>query len=395
MLAIQAARVFDGERMLDGGAVVLVDGGRIVGVERGGTPVPQGWPVRDLVDGTLLPGLIDGHVHLCADAGPAALDRLAGFSDAEVSATIEASLRTQLAAGVTTVRDLGDRHGAVLAWRANGVAGLPTIVASGPPITSVRGHCWSMGGEASGEGELRQAVHQRAERGADVVKLMASGGVLTPGTDTMRPQFTDGEVAAVVAEAHQLGLPVTAHAHALAAVRQSIRMGVDGIEHCTCVTSTGSHVNDEVLAALSASGVVVCATLGHDPTVVVPPAIVEMAERAGLSLAALQRGAGRLYRGGIRLVAGSDAGIGSVKPHGILPRTLYEYVQSGLPTTVALAAATSVAAGVCGLAGRKGRIQPGHDADLLLVDGDPMLDITVLNRPRAIYLAGQPVKLDN
>ncbi|WP_436535731.1 amidohydrolase family protein [Actinoplanes sp. HUAS TT8] len=391
MLAIRVARIFDGEQMLGGGAVVLVDDGRITGVQQDSAPIPSDATVHEAPDATLLPGLIDAHVHLCADAGPAALERLPDFSDAELGAVIETSLRAQLAAGVTTVRDLGDRRDAVLAWRNRAVPGLPTVVAAGAPITSVGGHCWSMGGEARDEGEIRAAVRQRAAAGADVIKIMASGGVFTPGTDTTTPQFTDAELAAAVSQAHALGLPVTAHAHALAAVHQALRAGVDGIEHGTCVTAEGARVDDDVAAALAASGIAVCATLGSDPSVVVPPAVVEMAARAGITEAALQDGVARLYRAGVRLVAGSDAGLGPAKPHGILPATLGEYVRCGIPATAALAAATSVAAQVCGLAGRKGRIRGGYDADLLLVDGDPAADIEALNRPRAVYLAGRPV----
>nr|BFE78163.1 hypothetical protein GCM10020093_007640 [Planobispora longispora] len=143
-LAIRVARVFDGERLLDGITVVLVEDGRIAGVAPG-PAAPDGWPTRDLPDGTLLPGLIDAHVHLCADSGPGALDRLTGYTREQLEDTIEASLEAHLAAGVTTVRDLGDYRDAVPAWRSKGRPGLPSVVAAGAPITSVGGHCWSMG----------------------------------------------------------------------------------------------------------------------------------------------------------------------------------------------------------------------------------------------------------
>ncbi|WP_196444207.1 amidohydrolase family protein [Planomonospora sp. ID67723] len=382
--------MFDGERLLDGVTVVLVKDGRVAGVERG-SAVPDGWPTQDLPNGTLLPGLIDAHVHLCADGGPGALDRLAECTEEQLDATIEASLGAHLAAGVTTVRDLGDHRDAVPAWRSRARPGLPAVVAAGAPITSVGGHCWSMGGEARGASGLRDAVRQRADRGADIVKIMASGGVLTPGTDTMSPQFTDDELKAAVAEAHALGLPITAHAHALTAVRQALDAGVDGIEHCTCLTPTGVQLDDALLAALADSKIMICATLGSDPSVVVPPQVVAMAERAGITEAVLQEAVARLHWGGVRLVAGSDGGIGPAKPHGLLPATLDEYVRSGLPAASVLAAATSVAADACGLGDRKGRIRPGYDADLLVVDGDPTRDITAVARPLAVYLAGRPV----
>ena len=262
MLAIRVARIFDGRDLLPGAGVVFVDGDRIVGVERAGVDIPGDCEVLDRPAGTLLPGLIDAHVHLVADSRPAALDRLPEFSDDDLTRTIEESLRIQLATGVTTVRDLGDTRWSVLDWRTHPVAGLPTVVASGPPITSRGGHCSNMGGEASGLDELRAAVRERVEHGADIVKIMASGGMMTPGTEVDRAQFTAQELAAVVDEAHASGLPVTAHAHALVAIRDAVAAGVDGIEHFTFLTADGVHMAADVLAAVAAQGIVVCPTLG-------------------------------------------------------------------------------------------------------------------------------------
>ena len=375
MREFRAGRIFDGERMHDEGGTVVVDAGRITGVRLGG---------RGLPGVTLLPGLIDCHVHLCADAGPGALGRVA---EVDLDATVDAALRAHLRAGVTTVRDLGDLRGAVLARRP--FAGLPTVVGSGAPLTSPGGHCAALGGEVRGAEQIRRAVRARVAEGADVIKVMASGGVLTPGTDTSVPQFTEAELAAAVDEAHAHGVPVTAHAHAVSAVWQALRAGVDGIEHCTSVTAHGAHVDGTLAAALAASGIALCLTLGSDPAVAVPPEIVAMAARAGLSQAALQDGVTRLHRAGARIVAGSDAGLGPAKPHGILPRTLAEYVDSGMPAVAALHTATAAAAEACGLGGRKGRIRAGFDADLLIVDGDPGADITALLRPSAVHLSSR------
>jgi imidazolonepropionase-like amidohydrolase len=390
MLTIRATRAFDGERMLPDGAQVVIADGRIASVGPRTAPVPDAGPVREF-DGTLLPGLIDAHVHLCADAGPGALERLGEADGAHLGPVIEESLRIHLSAGVTTVRDLGDRRDAVLAWRPGAPPGLPTVVASGAPITSVGGHCWALGGEAAGEEALREAVRRRTQAGADVIKIMASGGVFTPGTDTTRPQFTDAELAAAVAEAHALGLPITAHAHALPAVRQALRANVDGIEHCSCVTAAGARIPGDLAGEIATAGTAVCATLGSDPSVVVPSEILAMAAAAGITEAALQAVTRHLHAAGARLVAGSDGGLGPAKPHGLLPRTLDEYVRSGIPATAALAAATSIAADACHLTGHKGRLRPGHDADLLAVHADPTADITTLLRPDTVYLAGQSV----
>ncbi|NUR95811.1 MAG: amidohydrolase family protein [Kribbellaceae bacterium] len=391
MIALRAERIFDGERIVDENLVLIADG-KIAGL---GREVPASVPVQELPGTTILPGLIDAHVHLTADGGAGALDRLgklriaaqtAGLAATRraLAATIEQSLRLHLAAGVTTVRDLGDPYDAVLKWRHEAPAGLPTVVAAGTPLTSVGGHCWGLGGEVSGPDAMRAAVGERAANGADVIKVMASGGVLTPGTDTMSPQFTSEELTAAVDEAHALGLPITAHAHALSAVRQAIEAGVDGIEHCTCLTPDGVVVDDELVERLA--GIDVCGTLGSDRSIVVPPQILEMVAKAGIGEERLQQAVRRLYDGGVRIVAGSDGGIGPAKPHGLLPATLAEYVEAGIPATAALVAGTSAAADA--LRVPKGRIRPGADADLLVVPGDPTADITVLARPTMVFLAG-------
>ena len=240
-------------------------------------------------DGTLLPGLTDAHVHLVADSGDSALDRVAGYSAGEIEEVISRALRDQLLAGVTTVRDLGDRRFCVLDRRdrqQSAPAIEPTIVASGPPLTSRGGHCHYMGGEVSGTGEIIGAVAERVERGADIIKVMASGGVNTPGTDVMRTQFTTGELQLIVDRAHAAGVPVTAHAHGTPAVEQAVAVGVDGIEHCSCVTDRGfGHVNEETVATLARSRIAVCPTIGIDAQLMKtpPPAVKAMMARMGVT----------------------------------------------------------------------------------------------------------------
>lgn len=397
MMAIRAGRAFDGERMAADGATLFIDRGRIVGVESATAPVPEGWSVADFADATVLPGLIDMHTHLCCDSQMGALDRLGACSDREVADAIDDGLRRHLAAGVTTVRDLGDRQWAVLDWRKGSNASVvgfpfPTVVASGPPITSPGGHCWFMGGEAKGAQELRTAVRERAARGADLVKIMASGGVNTPGTDVMRCQFTLDELRLVVDESHAVGLAVTAHAHGVPAIEQAIQAGVDGIEHCSCLTDKGIVVSDQLLEALAASGIAVCPTLGLAPGAVPPPALVELMARTGMTLQARQEQFGRMHRAGVRLVSGADSGISAGKPHGVLPRAIADLVAGGVSVTDAVASATSLAAQACGLAGRKGRLKAGYDADLLVINGDPVADIDSLFQVAAVVAHGVMVE---
>ncbi len=390
MYAIRAGRAFDGERLLPEGATVLVEGARIVGVEAAGFAVPDGYEVVDAPDGTVLPGLFDMHVHLCGDNGLGALERLPDLTDAELDDVITTSLRQELAAGVTTVRDLGDRRFAVADRRGQPTTEpLPTILATGPPLTTHRGHCWNMGGEVSGPAEIKAAVRERAERGVDLVKVMASGGAMTPGTDIMICQFTLDELRLVVEESHAAGLKVTAHAHGLPAVEQAIEARVDGIEHCTCLVETGLQVTDELLERLAERQIVVCPTMGKASGAEPPAVIREFLERTGATWDVRQRLMARMHRAGVRLVSGADTGISPGKPHGLVPRAIEDFVVGGIPTEAALASATSVAAEACGLGASKGRLRTGFDADVLVVDGDPFADITALTRVSAVFVSGQ------
>jgi imidazolonepropionase-like amidohydrolase len=400
MRAIRARHAYDGESFLGAGATVLVEDGSIIGIESYGFQVPGDCLVTGY-EGTLLPGLIDAHTHLVADSGVSALDRVAGYCAEEIEEVISRALRDQLRAGVTTVRDLGDRRFCVLDRRDRQLSGPvtePAIVASGPPLTSKDGHCHYMGGEVSGTSEIIGAVAERVERGVDIIKVMASGGVNTPGTDAMLSQFTTAELQLIVDRAHAAGVAVTAHAHGTPAVEQAVAAGVDGIEHCSCVTDRGfGQVSEETVAALARSRIAVCPTIGVDPQLMKapPPAIKAMTDRMGMTaeqmLQARRDFVGRLHRAGVRLVSGVDSGIGPAKRHGVLPYAVCELVTAGLSITEALATATSGAAEACGISARKGRLAPGYDADLLVVDGDLATDVTALHQPRSVLLRGLPV----
>ncbi len=382
--------MFDGVAYSGDGAVVLVDGERIAAVLPRGGELPAGCEVVRYEGATLLPGLIDVHVHLCCDGGPGALDRIPEASDDELVAVIEESLTVQLAAGVTAVRDLGDRSWAVVDWRTAGDrSAFPTVVASGPPITVPRGHCSNMGGAVSGLDELRRAVHERAERGADLVKIMASGGVNTPGTDPAAVQFSAEDLTAVVNEARAVGLPVVAHAHSLQSIKNALAAGVDGIEHCSFLVAEGIDVADDVVAELVSSRTTVCPTLGIKPGAVPPPAVQEMLRRSGGDLDSRNRLFGKLHQAGVRLVSGSDGGINPGKSHGILPESIIGMVTGGIPPLAALTSATSFAATTCGLGNTHGRILPTYTADFVIVPGNPTTDITTLRAPLAVYLGGR------
>ncbi|MFE2866056.1 amidohydrolase family protein [Embleya sp. NPDC059259] len=390
MQVIRAARAFDGERIVNGPVAVFVAQGRIVGLEPAGAPVPDGWQVVEHPGATVLPGLFDLHSHLGGDGLDGALDRLPDYSPDRLDAVITDSLRRQLAVGVTVVRDLGDRDWSVLRRRNRAADGTPAprILAAGPPITSVGGHCWRLGGEAAGPDGLRAAVRERAERGADVVKVMGSGGTMTPGTDVMRCQFTLAELRLIVDEAHAAGLPVTVHAHGLSAVEQALDADADGIEHFTCLTDRGVRISDDLLHRLAVRRIAVCPTLGTNPDVVPPPAVREMLERIGATPEVRFGHVARAHRAGVRIVSGADSGISSGKPHGNLPTAIADLVAGGVAAAEAIASATSVAADATGLGDRKGRLRAGHDADLLLCAGNPLDRIEALTAVTAVMVGG-------
>jgi imidazolonepropionase-like amidohydrolase len=387
--AYRFERAFDGERARPGGALVLVRETRIEAVLPGGAPVPAGYLERAFPGSTVLPGLIDTHVHLCADGKLDALVRDPARTPAERELVIRAALRQQLNAGVTTVRDLGDHRWAVVE-RTPG-PDEPWIVASGPPITTPGGHVADMGGEAAGAEALTRAVTERAERGADLVKVIVSGGAMTAGSDLLSRQYGPADVALVVRQAHRLGLPVTAHAHSIEAAQICLDAGTDGIEHCTCLTEHGLSPAPELIAALAAAAVVVGPTLGRVPGSAPSAQSLAVSARTGWTLPGRLAQVAGFQRAGLVMVSGSDAGIHPGKPHGVLPHAVRELVEAGVPAEVALASATSTSARACGLERRKGLLRAGSDADLLIVDGDPVADITALTRVRAVVLAGREV----
>jgi imidazolonepropionase-like amidohydrolase len=379
MTVLRAARLFDGTRLV-ANPTVMLDGGRVVAT---GAELPG---AVDLGDVTLLPGMIDTHVHLAFDASTDPVGALARRTPDEVRSSMVDAARATVRAGVTTVRDLGDQD--YLSLELRGRPDLPTIVAAGPPVTTSDGHCHFLGGGvAATEAAVRAAVRERVERGCDVVKIMASGGTLTPGTQQHVPQFGVAELRAAVDEAHKHGLPVTAHAHASAAIAAAIEAGVDGLEHVSFWSADGVDDRPDLLDLIAERQVAVGGSLGMAP---LPPGVVpppEVMARIPRIMAAYTK----LIASGAVFVAGTDAGIGPPKPHPSLPRAVPQMVGLGMSPLDALRSVTSVAAEVCGLANRKGRLAPGFDADLVAVAGDPLTNPDALLDVRAVYLAGRLV----
>jgi imidazolonepropionase-like amidohydrolase len=374
-----AAGLFDGVGMQER-PTLLVEGDRIVAV---GEPIPESVTTEDLGDATLWPGLVDAHQHLCFDGNGTLEEQVSGIDDGALADRARVMARRALAGGVTTLRDLGDRSWLTLPLRDE--PDLPTILAAGPPITLVDGHCWYLGGGcAADDASLRGAVRERAEQGADVVKIMVTGGAGTPGYPLWKSQFDDAQTRLMVDEAHARDLPVAAHCHGFDGVMAAAAAGADTIEHCSFVGPDERPVMDRArIEAVATSGSVFSLTVGILPGSTPPPVLARIMD----DLIKVRRW---LYDAGAPIVAGTDAGIVPFKPHDVLPFAFADLIKFlDMPAAAAAASVTSVSADACGVGDRKGRLAPGYDADFITTAADPFesgsIDVT------AVWKAGNRV----
>jgi imidazolonepropionase-like amidohydrolase len=395
----QAATLIHAGRLIDGVAelprervTVVVDGNRIAAVEPGFRAPGADDTVVDLSGATVLPGLMDMHVHLTSEQSRTAeLDSVRkGESDRAFDSVVYAG-RTLLA-GFTTVRNLGDQWGVSIALKRAIEAGKvngPRVFTAGRPIGTRGGHADASNGwgpylysedprldnVCSGADSCREAVRKRYQEGSDSIKVMATGGVLSIAKSGTAPQFTDEELAAVVSTAHDYGMKVAAHAHGTEGIRRAVRAGVDSIEH-------GTFMDDETMRVMKQKGTY------YVPTISAGRWVYERAQEPGYfnelvrpkALAVgpqIQDTFGRAWRAGITIMFGTDTGVGA---HGTNAKEFVYMTEAGMPAMAAIRSATVVPARYLEIADRLGTVEAGKLADIIAVPGDPLTDIAVLQR---------------
>ncbi|MFF1420642.1 amidohydrolase family protein [Streptomyces sp. NPDC058280] len=368
----------DGAILIEGDSITAV-GPRAQVMEQIGADVPH----FDF-DGTILPGLIDAHVHVVFDGGADPVATLQTSTDETLLQDMRHRAEQLLRNGVTTARDLGDRDGLVFRLAteiAGGRTQGPRFVSAGTPVTTIGGHCHFLGGEVSGEAEIRELVRRNLSAGAGVIKAMVTGGGLTKdGPKSHESQFSADELAALVDEAHKAGVPVAAHAHGADGIAASVEAGVDTIEHCTWMTSGGLDLRQDILKQIIDQGITVCPAVS--PHWQMLPRI--FGEERAAAMFDLVR---QMAEAGVKLIAGTDAGVQRAGFDGLVP-ALHFYSHLGLANSAIIDMATSDAATALGLGQTTGRIAPGYRADLLLVDGDPLVDLGALKAVRSVFASG-------
>lgn len=387
--------VLSGARIIDGTGAEPVRGRSVV-VERGvitavveDARAPRGRGV-DLAGHTLLPGLINCHVHLClgAEADPVRPLREEPLALTAIRALLRA--RETARAGVTTVRDLGGREYVEFAARRAIQEGLidgPRIVAAGRPVCMTGGHGHWLGREADGPDDARKAVREQLKAGADVIKVIATGGVMTPGVEPGSPQLTLDELRAAIEEASRAGRRTAAHAMAATGISDAIDAGITSIEH-------GVYLTEEIVAHMRRDGTFLVPTLNAPVAIAtgglaagIPEYMVRKSEQVvPAHVASFQLA----LRAGVRIAAGADSGT-PLNFHGSLLPELTLMVKYGMTPLEVIRAATVTAADCLGLGEVTGRVAPGYAADLIAVAGDPAERIDALADLKLVLVNGRVI----
>jgi imidazolonepropionase-like amidohydrolase len=394
-----AATIIHAGRLIDGRSdqprlkvSIVVEDGRIAKVVDGYLPPGEGDTVIRLTEGTVLPGLMDMHTHLQSQHSKDSYTERFFMDQADYALRSTVYARATLMAGFTTVRDLGDNGVNSIALRKaidKGWVIGPRIFTAGKSLATTGGHAdpsnalrgdyrrdpTPLEGVINGPDDARKAVRQRYKDGADLIKLTATGGVLSLAASGHNPQFTDEELATVVATARDYGMTIAVHAHGTEGIQRAVHAGVDSIEH-------GTYVTDEVLALMKQKGTY------WVPTNMAGEWVAKKAEEPGYFPDIVRPKAAAIgpqmretfakgYAAGVKIAFGTDSG---VSPHGDNAREFELMVEGGMPPMKALQSATLEAARLLKIEDRLGTIEAKKIADVIAVDGDPLEDIGVMRK---------------
>lgn len=400
--AIQAGRlIVDAAQPARGPSTVIVAGGRIARIENGFV-APQGATIVDQRSRTVMPGLIDAHVHLTGDPGTPYWREAIDSNELATVIGVKNALLTARA-GFTTVRDLGAPGLSSFALRdaiRDGIVPGPRIVASGSALSIVGGHgdvsgfrpevnaALDPGGTCTGPDECARRVREWAKRGSDVIKITATGGVLSQQGRGLEGHFDPAEIRAITSTAHRLGLKVAAHAHGARGIEDAARAGVDSIDH-------GTFADTAALQAIKANGGWFVPTLMAFTGVrdrlgknIFTPVVEAKGREA---LAVWGRALAAAHRAGVKIAFGTDAGVFEHGRNGEEAELMVRL--GGMSPRQVLISATTGAADLLGIANEVGTLESGKSADLIAVEGDPLSDATALTRVGYVMARGEPVAM--
>jgi imidazolonepropionase-like amidohydrolase len=384
-MILRDVRLIDGRGAVETDAAIRFDpeSGRIEAV---GEAEPQGEERSVSLPGhTVLPGLVDAHVHFSL-SGQATVEDVVGTTDADLTLTEAGNARTTLEAGVTGVRAMGARGLDVQLKRAierGDVVG-PRMIANCRSITITGGHGHHLGREVDGPVECRRAVREQVKQGAEFIKFMATGGVTTPGTDPRTLSFTEEEIEALVDEAHRRGVHIATHAHGAEGVKATVAAGVDTVEH-------GTFLDEEAIEMLVENEVTLVPTLSaaYRITRNTERATKESLRKSGPVHERHTDSFSSAVEAGVRIAGGTDVGT-PFNYHGTNSTEISFMIEHGMEPIDAITAMTSTAAETIGLEDA-GVLEPDAHADLLVVEGNPLEDVSLLREPTAVFKGGEPV----